>query len=348
LSLDTRWEFRYPAAMLSILVAGGYDAADANVNDIRAFCAELGRAIIDQGHCLIGGCQTEFDKDIAQAAYERLNLVDPQGCEKRLISYILSGTIPIHNLGARRQSRLTSWDPGVGPTFVPEPVQAANAVILVRGFDGTFRAAHWSSIAKRPLLPLTSFGGAAAQIYREEFDAFDEKYSGRLPKNRYEELSTITNDWVDLANKVVALAEDVATSNYVSVIMSYATNGSIGVTLRNVYASFKQVCEGFEYVCERVEDRNTIGRIVPRILAQIRESAFVITDLTDLRPNVLFELGYAIALDKDVVITARKETELPFDVHDLPTIFWDPIDMLDLQERLKEKIELIAKKHGRV
>jgi hypothetical protein len=333
--------------MLSILVVGGYDDTDPNVDDVRAFCRELGKQVIDQGHCLIGACQTSFDKEVAEAAFTRVNQIDAQNCEKRLISYILSGTRPVHNFGTMRQSRLTSWDPGVGPSFIPEPIKSADAVVLVRGFDGTFRAAHWSGVAKKPLLPVTCFGGAAEQIYREEYDQFDQKYSGRLSKTRFEELTTVTRDWAALAASVIALAEDSATSNHVAVMMSYAQEGPTGTALKNAYAAFRQVAGEFGYDCDRVEDRNTVGRIVPRILAQIRESAFVIADLTDLRPNVLYEVGYATALDKFVVLTAKAGTELPFDVRDVPTIFWDPIDMLDLQEKLREKIELIAKTQGR-
>ena len=149
--------------MMSILVVGGYDPADADIESIRSFCRELGRQIIDQGHCLLGACQTTFDSDIAEAAYQRLLATDREACDKRLISYILSGTRPIHNFGTMRQSRLTSWDPGAGPSFVPEPINGADAVILVRGYDGTFRAAHWSGVAEKPLLPVTCFGGAAEQ-----------------------------------------------------------------------------------------------------------------------------------------------------------------------------------------
>lgn len=333
--------------MLSILVVGGYDTSEADIDSVRTFCKELGRQLIDQGHCVIGACQTSFDRDIAEAARDQLVAQDPQNVDKRLISYILSGTSPIHDFGSLRQSRLTSWDPGVGPSFVPEPIKSADAVILVRGYDGTFRAAHWSNVAKKPLLPLTCFGGAAAAIYREEFDRFEEKYSGRLSRARYEELTTVTADWASLAEKVVSLAEDSATSNHVVAMMSYTKDGPTGLALKNAYAAYRQATKEFGYICERVEDQNTVGRIVPRILAQIRESAFVIADLTDLRPNVLFEVGYAIGLDKPVILTAQKDTDLPFDVRDMPTIFWDPIDMVDLQDKLRVKVELIAKTQGR-
>ena len=56
----------------------------------------------------------------------------------------------------------------------------------------------------------------------------------------------------------------------------------------------------------------------------------MIADVSDLSPNVFYELGYAKALGKDVIVTAKKGTQLPFDIGDIPAIFWE------IQEDLKE------------
>jgi len=74
-------------------------------------------------------------------------------------------------------------------------------------------------------------------------------------------------------------------------------------------------------------------RIVPVITSAIRRSAFVIADVTDPRPNVYYELGYAHALAKDVVLTAKEGTALPFDIFDVPTQYWDSQDMLEKKAR---------------
>ena len=64
-------------------------------------------------------------------------------------------------------------------------------------------------------------------------------------------------------------------------------------------------------------------------------------DLTDLRPNVFYELGYADGLGKKVIATAKEGTDLPFDVKDIPTIFWSGQTQLrkDLEKRIRSVIK---------
>jgi len=64
-----------------------------------------------------------------------------------------------------------------------------------------------------------------------------------------------------------------------------------------------------------------------------------------VEPNVFYEVGFARALGKDVVLTARKGTHLPFDVGDVPTIFWE--DQTDLRESLEKYLASLVGKFGR-
>jgi hypothetical protein len=61
--------------------------------------------------------------------------------------------------------------------------------------------------------------------------------------------------------------------------------------------------------------------------------------------NVYYEVGYAQALGKDVIATARENTKLPFDLFDIPTLFWDSQDTLET--KLKFEITRLAPKFGR-
>jgi hypothetical protein len=56
-------------------------------------------------------------------------------------------------------------------------------------------------------------------------------------------------------------------------------------------------------------------------------------------------LGFAKALGKDVIVTARKGTELPFDIGDIPTIFWE--DQTDLKGGLEKCLAGLMSKYGR-
>ena len=70
-------------------------------------------------------------------------------------------------------------------------------------------------------------------------------------------------------------------------------------------------------------------------------------DLTELRQNVMYEPGFADGLEKPVVTTARRGTEIPFDIKDKPVLFWDAGNMMQFRELLKEKIRPIADRQGK-
>ena len=67
--------------------------------------------------------------------------------------------------------------------------------------------------------------------------------------------------------------------------------------------------------------------------------------MSEWSPNVYYEVGFARALGKDVIMTARKGTQLPFDVGDVPTIFWE--DQTDLRESLEKYLASLVGKFGR-
>ena len=327
--------------MLKILVAGGFDADDARRPEIEMFCRAIGEAIVTQGHVYLNGCRTELDSLIAGAAHRKLSDMNVPDPDRRLISYVLANQEPVHRFGKIVRSRLRDWEISNEYFYVPEQIQEADAVVLIGGFDGTFRAANWARFAKKPILPVTEFGGAAAKVFEGEMDEFDRRYAGRIDKLDYQELNRVKSDWKNRADVIVSLAERLVVPNSVCVVMSYSGR----VDLEDAFDSFRSVCEGFKYKCDRVNNVNTLDRIVPKIHEKIGQAAFVIVDVSELKPNVFYELGLAQGLNKDIVITAKVGTDLPFDVRDMPTIFWE--GQKRLKEDLEAKIRLIAEKQGR-
>jgi hypothetical protein len=224
---------------------------------------------------------------------------------------------------------------------VPEPIHSADAVLIVGGGDGTLCAANWARIDNKPLLPITAFGGAGLTTYNEEIKEFPTKYADRVDRLEYERLNQVPVDLRALAKEVVSLAAKIHASKHVFVIMSFSDEPKF----EDLFESFKEICEEFEYECTRIDGGSVVDRIVPHILSRIRRSAFVIVDLTDPRPNVYYEFGLAQGLNKPHVVTAYKGTTLPFDVNDVPTIFW--AGQTQLKEALRDKISEIAALQGR-
>lgn len=345
---------------MRILVAGSFESDDPRAAEITAFCQALGVAIISQGHTLLSGCMNNMDMIVAKAAYEQLlqlqhSKIDPDistgqtylnshslDPDKRMISYVMAGKKPVHNFGMVVKSRLADWELSNESLYIPEQIQMADALILISGgSEGTYIAANWARISDKPLLPIAIFGGATEKIYNQEISVFDKKYASKISLLDYQTLNTLNTDWPAIAMDIVALSEKLVSSKQVVAIMSYSEQRQ----LEDAYESFQLVCEEGGYQCQRVDHSNTVGRIVQEIIEKIKYAAFVIADLTELKTNVFYELGYADGLRKPVIITAKEGTELPFDLADISTVFWS--SQRELKEGLRTKIGLIAKEQWR-
>jgi len=68
------------------------------------------------------------------------------------------------------------------------------------------------------------------------------------------------------------------------------------------------------------------GSITRSVIQHIYNADLVVADLTDLNPNVFYELGVRHALRNGTILVALRGTTLPFDVDDLRTVFyWDRV-----------------------
>jgi hypothetical protein len=73
------------------------------------------------------------------------------------------------------------------------------------------------------------------------------------------------------------------------------------------------------------------------IFGRLNESTLVIADITAGRPNCFVELGYALALGRQVVLTAMQGTKPPFDVQSVDRFVWDThVSSQSTLERLRQ------------
>jgi len=89
----------------------------------------------------------------------------------------------------------------------------------------------------------------------------------------------------------------------------------------------------------RIDQEEFTGDLVDRMLAEIRESRFVIADFTAHREGVYFEAGFALGLSLDVIWMCRNDhmENSHFDINHFNHIVWNP-DKADLAELLKNRI----------
>ena len=77
--------------------------------------------------------------------------------------------------------------------------------------------------------------------------------------------------------------------------------------------------------------------ITPELLKHIRDSKFVIVDLTHKNNGAYFEEGYAMGLGKQVIQLCKKDTQLHFDIAQKNTIMWQTES--DIPEQLYNRIK---------
>jgi hypothetical protein len=253
----------------------------------------------------------------------------------------MAGRAPAHTFGNVRTSQLVDWELGNPRLRVPEPIDSADAVIVVGGFLGTHRAANWARINAKPLLPIPRFGGAAEKIYSEELQSFGDLYSSKITKNEFENLAQLTSAPEEFVRTIISLAEKLQSSKSVLVVMSFSADPA----LSDAYESFKEICSEFGYECSRIDEGSDVPRIMPELLQRLAQCAFCVVDITEEKANVYYELGYAEAAKRPAIVTARKGTTLPFDVKDIPVLFWE--NQKGLKEQLRRRIKAIAEKQGR-
>jgi nucleoside 2-deoxyribosyltransferase len=75
--------------------------------------------------------------------------------------------------------------------------------------------------------------------------------------------------------------------------------------------------------CFRLDESRPAGRITDRLLQEIHAASLCIADLTGGKPNVMWEVGYAMALGKPTIIITQEKGELPFDIRVMETVRYD-------------------------
>jgi len=101
--------------------------------------------------------------------------------------------------------------------------------------------------------------------------------------------------------------------------------------------------EAIGAVCDRVDLAEFNGDIVKEIRSRIRMSIAVIADLSEAKPNVLYEIGFAQALGRPTVhICSTPLSELPFDVRNWNTLEYAKGQTHKLRDNLVKRLEAVT------
>jgi len=118
--------------------------------------------------------------------------------------------------------------------------------------------------------------------------------------------------------------------------------------LTTIYNSIiKPTVESYGLVCRRADDFKTNKVIMQDIWKAICEARFIIADLTELNPNVMYELGIAHTLGKETIlinqIGGEEQSKFPFDITHIRRIEYDDnaVGGRKLVEDLSKTIEYL-------
>jgi len=110
--------------------------------------------------------------------------------------------------------------------------------------------------------------------------------------------------------------------------------------LIDVADTVKQVFELFDIRAVLANDIEHEDLITKRILGEIETAEFLFADLTGERPNVYYEVGYAHALKRPVILYRKAGTGIHFDLAGYNCPEYD--NLRDLSTKLRRRLEHIT------
>lgn len=106
--------------------------------------------------------------------------------------------------------------------------------------------------------------------------------------------------------------------------------------LTDVADTVRSVFRSFEVRAVRADDIEHEGLITDRVLNEIRSAEFLFADLSGMRPNVYYEIGYAHALGKRVILFRKSGTGVHFDLAGYNCPEYE--NLRDLKEKLSRRL----------
>ena len=107
--------------------------------------------------------------------------------------------------------------------------------------------------------------------------------------------------------------------------------------------AFAPAIQAAGYEPYRIDRDNFLNKIDDEIIAQIRQSRFLLADFThepegSVRGSVYYEAGFAHGLGIPVIFIAHEDADLHFDTRQFPHILWKPTDLNALKHELTHRL----------
>lgn len=105
-----------------------------------------------------------------------------------------------------------------------------------------------------------------------------------------------------------------------------------------LYAIIEETTKEAGFKCIRADKEIFIGAIMEKVSENIIRSGIIIAEVTEHNPNVYYELGFAHAWNKKVVMLTQDITKIPFDLRHLKMLVYDIHKVDELKIELKKHL----------
>jgi len=171
----------------------------------------------------------------------------------------------------------------------------------------------------------------------------NDKYRIQLEKELSKINSKITlgEDRFKSVNHLLLDANENTFSGENSFLSRMGINSDVKIQKKTVFVltpmnpeyqqDYKWIKEGFskhKYICSRGDDINVNENLLSHIIEEMLSSTFVVANISGRNPNVFYELGIAHALGKDIVLVARSEKDITFDLSSSQVVIYSHKDGL--------------------
>jgi len=103
------------------------------------------------------------------------------------------------------------------------------------------------------------------------------------------------------------------------------------------YLGISETIKNLGCSCKRVDEMEFVGGVLDKIYSSIKNARLIIAEVTTKNPNVMYELGYAHAINKPVILLTKDITSAPFDIRGHNHIVYNSI--VNLRERLLNRLK---------
>ncbi len=120
-------------------------------------------------------------------------------------------------------------------------------------------------------------------------------------------------------------------SKYVFVLMPFSSK------FNNVFwFGIRGAVEKAGFYCDRADEIQLTGNVLDIIKDRILKADIIVADMSEMNPNVFYEVGIAHTLNKPTVLLVENTDDIPFDLRSQQFLIYCSNDLMGLQEKLAD------------